>query len=229
MIERTPISQAAARRLQEMIRSGEFGADERLPSQRDLSERMGISRPSLREALMTLETLGIVRTYPGRGTYVARHGAASATGGQGWRYGSEHTIANVFEVRILIEARLARHAAALATLEDIEVLTTLTDRMEAAWSENDLVVHVEADSAFHRCIAQKTTNALLAETYERVEPLLTETQRQPIPFTRAGRMSQSIGEHRQIVAALNGRDPDGAELAMAEHIRNTAACAGIAV
>jgi GntR family transcriptional repressor for pyruvate dehydrogenase complex len=135
----------------------------------------------------------------------------------------------VFEVRILIEARLARHAAALATLEDIEALTTLTDRMEAAWAEEDLVAHVEADSAFHRRIADKTANTLLAETYERAGPLLTETQRQPIPFTHARRMSQSIAEHRQIVAALNRRDPHAAERAMVEHIRNTAACAGISV
>jgi GntR family transcriptional repressor for pyruvate dehydrogenase complex len=229
MIHRTPVPQAAARQLQQMIREGEFAAGERLPSQRVLSERMGISRPSLREALMTLETLGVVQTHAGRGTFVARPGAADLPDHPDWRYGARHSIESVFEVRILIEARLARHAAALATLKDIEALTSLTDRMEQAWAQQDLVANVEADLAFHRGIAARTANTLLAEAYERVGPMLAETQRQPIPFTRAGRMLESIAEHRQIVAALNRRDPDAAERAMVEHIRNTAACAGITV
>lgn len=229
MADRMPVSQVAARRLQAMIRRGDFGESERLPSERVLSVRMGISRPSLREALMTLETLGVVRTHPGRGTFVAQNDAPGRLDDYDWRYGSAHTIDSVFEVRILIEARLARHAAVLATLEDIEMLTSLTDRMEAAWTDQDLIANVEADSAFHLRISEKTTNTLLAEAYRHAQPLLTETQRQPIPFTPPDRMAQSICEHRQIVAALNRRDPDGAECAMAAHIRNTAACAGISV
>ena len=178
---------------------------------------------------MTLETLGVVRTYPGRGTFVAKPEITGPGEGADWRYGSDHTIESVFELRILLEGRLARHAAALATLEDIEILTSLTDRMEAVWAERDLVAHVEADAAFHLHVARKTTNTLLVETFERARPVLTETQRRPIPFTREGRMAESIAEHRGIIAALHRRDPDGAERAMVEHIRNTAACAGIAV
>lgn len=229
MMDRVPVSQAAARKLQQMIQDDTFTEGEKLPSQRVLAERLGISRPSLREALLTLETLGQVRTYPGRGTVVSKNDTRQLSNKLGWRYGAEHSIQSVFEVRILIEARLARHAAALATLDDIERLNALTDRMERAWAGQDLVDNVEADLMFHRHIAAKTANTLLAKAYELFVPLLSETQRQPIPFTPEERMSESIAEHRKIVAALDKRDPDGAERAMAEHIRKTAACAGIIV
>lgn len=229
MMDRMPVSQAAARRLQKMMRDGSFSAGDKLPSQRILADRIGISRPSLREALMTLETLGIVRTYPGRGTFVTAPKQVNGERNPDWRYGSEHDIQHVFEVRVLIESRLARHAAALATLEDITRLTALTDKMETAWARQDLVANVEADFAFHRHVAHCTSNTLFAEMFDQVAPLLAETQRSPIPFTHAQRMSESIAEHRRLVAALNRRDPDVAEQAMAEHIRKSAACAGIEV
>lgn len=229
MIDRTPVSQAAARKLQQMIRDEAFDQDAKLPSQRVLAERLGISRPSLREALLTLETLGQVRTFPGRGTFVTRHRAMRVPDSPDWRYGAEHSIQNVFEMRILLESRLARHAAAHATLDDIRSLIASTDRMERAWATQDLVDNVEADLAFHQQIAAKTTNTLLAQTYGQLAALLCETQRQPIPFTRQERMLESISEHRMIIAALNERDPESAERAMADHIRKTAACAGITV
>ncbi|WP_113913406.1 FadR/GntR family transcriptional regulator [Roseovarius dicentrarchi] len=229
MIDRIPVSQAAARKVQKMIQDGIFPVDQKLPSQRILAERLGISRPSLREALLTLETLGQIKTYPGRGTFVTKPGAQVAGGTAGWRYDTEHSLHSVFEMRILLEERLARHAATLATLEDITLLHSLADQMEAAWAQQDLVANVEADWAFHRHIASKTTNTLLAKTYEKFAALLTETQRTPIPFTHDARMSESIAEHRQIIAALNDRDADTAGRVMATHIRNTAARADVIV
>lgn len=229
MIDRIPVSQAAARKVQKMIQDGIFLVDQKLPSQRVLAHRLGISRPSLREALLTLETLGQIKTYPGRGTFVTQPSVQPADGTTGWRFGTEHSLHSVFEMRILLEERLARHAASLAKLDDITRLHALADQMEAAWAQGDLVANVEADWAFHRHIAGKTTNTLLAKTYERFTALLTETQRQPIPFTPDARMSESIAEHRCIIAALNDREPDTAERAMATHIRNTAACAGVTV
>ena len=81
-----PVGQAIARQLQEMIRSGELKPGEKLPSQRVLSERLKVSRPSLREALLTLETLGLVRTLPARGTFVVDPDAEGDGAPSIWRY-----------------------------------------------------------------------------------------------------------------------------------------------
>ena len=229
MIDRTPLSQTVARQLQKMIQSGELPKSERLPSQRVLSEKLGVSRPSLREALMTLETLGLIRTQAGRGTYVADPKELSLSDDAQWRYSDEHDMAHVFEIRLLLEGQLAQHAAETSTLDDIAVLKNATDQMEAAWERDDLIVNVEADQAFHQHIAGKSRNPLLLQTYSSLSNLLTETQRQPIPFTALDRMAASIAEHRAVIAAIHGRDAKGAEQAMVTHIRNTAACAGITV
>lgn len=229
MIDRTPVSQAVAKQLQKMIRNGELATSERLPSQRALAERLGVSRPSLREALMTLETLGLIRTYPGRGTFVSN--PQDQTGDQvaNWRYSKEYSIADVFEVRLLLEGQLARHAAESATLADISQLTATTDRMEAAWERGDLIANVDEDQLFHQHIASKSQNILLQQTYDSLGDLLTETQRQPIPFTALERMADSIKEHREIISAIHARDADQAQAAMIRHIRNTADCAGVAI
>ncbi|MCX7560982.1 FadR/GntR family transcriptional regulator [Sulfitobacter sp. F26204] len=230
MIDRTPVSQAVARKIQSLIQRGEFSPSKRLPSQRILAEQLGVSRPSLREALMTLETLGLIHTYPGRGTFVADDGATPETPDSSrWRYAERYAMQDVFEVRMLLECRLARHAAEMATFDDIAYLVAATDAMEAAWARQDLIVNVEEDLKFHRHIASKSRNALLSQQYEQVAAYLAETQRQPIPFTAVNRMADSIAEHRAVIQALNDRDADAAEAAMKAHIRNTAACTGLSV
>ena len=86
-----PVTEVVTRRIQEMIRSGEFPPDAKLPSQRILSERLGVSRASLREALLTLETLGLIRTLPARGTFVTAGGITQPTPAP--RYSQSPTIA----------------------------------------------------------------------------------------------------------------------------------------
>ena len=229
MIDRTPISQIVARQIQEKIQSGEIAASERLPSQRKLAEKLGVSRSSLREALMTLESLGLIKTYVGSGTVVCDPKDVAAPKNAHWRYAERYDMQDVFEVRLIYEGRLALHAAQTTTADDIKALTDATDKMESAWEAGDLVANVEEDLNFHRHIAQKNRNALLFQHYQSIAALLTETQRQPIPFTAVNRMAESIAEHRAIIHALHERDGEAAEKAMMAHIRNTAKCAGIDV
>lgn len=229
MIDRTPVSQIVARKIHERIKSGAFLASERLPSQRKLAEELGVSRSSLREALMTLETLGLIKTIVGSGTIVCEPQDSIAPITDHWRYSNDYSMKDTFEIRMIYEGRLARHAAQTATLGDISILTDATNKMEAAWGEGNLIENVEEDLIFHRHIASKSMNALLYQHYQSIAALLTETQRQPIPYTAVNRMADSIAEHRAIIDALHERDSDAAEQAMVTHIRNTAKCAGIVV
>ena len=97
------------------------------------------------------------------------------------------------------------------------------------WAAGDLLANVEADLRFHHAIAANCGNKMLRMMYETVQGLLSETQRQPIPHTNPSRMRDSIAEHRQIISAVAANDADAARDAMRCHIRNTAACAGIAL
>ncbi|CAM3364494.1 FadR/GntR family transcriptional regulator [Paracoccus nototheniae] len=223
--DKGPVTQVIARRLQEMIRSGQLQAGERLPSQRILSEQLNVSRPSLREALLTLETLGLVQTLPARGTFVLD--PASRPAQTTWRFDDAHDLRDVFQTRLLLEGEMCRLAAPAITPDALTALQAAATGFEEAWGAGDLVAHVEADLALHLGIAEACPNRMLSGVYRTVQQLVTETQRQPIPNTDPDRMRQSIAEHRAILDALARRDADTAEARMRDHIRNTAQCAGV--
>ena len=226
MLEKAPVTETTARRLQEMIRSGEFAVGSRIPSQRVLSDMLQVSRPSLREALLTLETLGLVRTLPARGTFVVDKDAQPPSSST-WRYDDLFSLEDVFQTRILIECELCRTAALNLEPTTLRQIEGYAVAFEQAWKQGDLVAHVEADLSLHRAIAEASPNHMLRRIYESVQTFLTESQRQPVPTTARERMAQSIAEHGEIVAALRTGSGDLAHGAMHKHIMNTAACAGV--
>ncbi|MEH6836459.1 MULTISPECIES: FadR/GntR family transcriptional regulator [Falsihalocynthiibacter] len=227
--DKSSVTQTVARQLQEMIRSGSLAKDEKLPSQRVLSEQLGVSRTSLREALLTLETLGLVRTLPARGTFVVGINTQEARGQDPWRFDEQYSILDVFQSRMMIETEMCRLAAPHINDAVAQKLREVTDQFELAWTRGDLVTHVEADLMFHRLIAQACPNAMLRRLYHSVSDLLTESQRVPIPSTALARMNASMEEHRTILHALTRNRPEDAANAMQAHIRNTAACVGISI
>ena len=227
MWDKAPVTQIVARRLQEMIRNGEWQIGQKLPSQRVLSEQLKVSRPTLREALLTLETLGLVGTLPARGTFVLD--PASRPPRTVWRYDDAHNLRDVFQTRLLVEGEMCGLAAISMTDKVSESLYAAATAFEEAWHRGDLVAHVEADLALHRGIADACPNRMLASIYINMQHLLSETQRQPIPNTDPDRMKNSIAEHKSILAALKSNDPEAAQRAMQGHIRNTARCAGVSV
>ncbi len=224
----SPLPQVVARRVQQKILDGEWKQGDQIPSQRILSEHFNVSRASLREALLTLETLGLIRTEPGRGTYVTA-GSHDSTEALKWRYSDSFAMADVFETRLMLEGQIAENAARAITPATLTQLVEATDEMERCWAAGDLLANVEADVKFHRAIAESCSNKMLQMVYETVQGLLSETQRQPIPHTNPSRMRDSIAEHRQIITAVAAQDSEAARQAMQRHVCNTAACAGIAL
>jgi GntR family transcriptional repressor for pyruvate dehydrogenase complex len=227
MFVRMLVPQSAARKIQEMILEGDLKDGEKIPSQRELSQTLNISRASLREALLTLETLGLLRTEPGRGTFVSRRDPSSSGAMARWRYADSYRLPDVFETRLLIEGRIANLAAKAISPEAIEALVAATDNMEKHWAAGDLLANVEADLEFHSIIAAACPNRMLVDLYNSARDLITETQRRPIPITEPARMSASISEHRRIIAALRAHNAAEAKAQMEDHIRNTARCAGV--
>jgi GntR family transcriptional repressor for pyruvate dehydrogenase complex len=229
MLNKTLVPQSVAREIQAMIQAGQLKAGEKIPSQREFSQKFGISRASLREALLTLETLGLLKTEAGRGTYVA---AIDGTSGQAghmapWRYSESHSVFDVFQTRILLEGEIARLSAGRLSQTQLEKMEKATKTMEDCWANQDLLANVDADLAFHGTIVSACSNTMLKALYQTVRDQITETQRQPIPITDPERMRQSIAEHRRIIAALKANDGALARVEMESHIRNTARCAGL--
>lgn len=222
-----PLPQVVARRLQALITRGEWTPGQQIPSQRILSEQLEVSRASLREALQMLETLGLIRSEPGRGTFVTHGPDPDRAAERRWRYADSFSLPDVFQTRVMLESQIAASAALVVGSAALDALVAATDDMQRGWEAGDLVANVEADLQFHRIVVDHCGNRMLQALYDNVAGLLTETQRQPIPRTGTERMVESLGEHRAVIAALRARDPDAARAAMAAHVRNTALHAGV--
>lgn len=227
MFARMLVPQSAARKIQGMILSGDLSAGQKIPSQRDLSQALKISRASLREALLTLETLGLLVTHPGRGTFVSDRSASESRSMARWRYADSYPVADVFETRRLLEGAICEQAASTLVSSDIERLEQIADDMQRSWAEGDLLSNVESDLEFHSVIVSGCHNRMLVDLYRSVQTVITETQRQPIPITAPSRMNESIAEHRRILDALRVSDGGAARQHMEQHIANTARCAGV--
>jgi GntR family transcriptional repressor for pyruvate dehydrogenase complex len=222
-----PIQPIAAPRLYQriaeaitaLIDGGEFPPGDRLPGERELARRLGVSRTSLREALSALELSGRLDIRMGSGVYVkaapgrkpARTRAARETEGSPFA---------VLQARRLVEAETAALAARHATPAQLagirEAFAQLADDMRANRPAS------EGDRLFHLRIAEAGGNAALAGIVRD----LWEAHRRPLDarlevlFVTDERRRDNIGEHRAILDAIRARDPAAARSAMRRHLAN---------
>lgn len=221
--ERVPVSHSAVRRIQEMISAGEVRSGGKLPSQRMLSERLNISRTSLREALSVLETLGLVRVEPGRGAVVC-DGPAGAEPPR-WSFDDRFPQTDVFQLRMLMETYTARMAAPSISAAQLHELRANLEAMREATRAEDLEASARLDLEFHRLIIDYAGNRMFAQIYASIADVMLELHR--LPLTARGRLWEPVTEHENIVQALERHDPDNAAYYMRLHLIRTAGRAGI--
>lgn len=218
------IPHAAVRRIREMIREGELKPGDALPSERLLSQRLGLSRASLREALSTLETLGVLRAEPRRGTFVADASQAEE-GAASWRFERRYSAAEFYQFRLVTEGYAARLAAMRTTPDQATGLRGNLRDMTAALQDGDLVTASQIDFEFHLLIMRMSGNRVFPDLWANYGPVLLESQR--LPFARPKRVWEPVVEHENVVQAIEHRDPDGAAYFMHVHLIRAADRIGV--
>lgn len=191
---------------------------DRLPAERDLADRLGVSRPSLREALIALEVEGRVDIRMGSGVYVA--GGVAGVPADAALVDGEGPF-EILEARGIIESAIAEEAARRVSQALIDRLDANLDAM--AGLSHDGTLSIKLDGEFHVSIAEGTGNPLLihltSETFnKRLTPLFTRLAshiEQPQSWRRA------LAEHRQIRDAIAANDPAAAHEAMRRHLMNS--------
>jgi GntR family transcriptional regulator, transcriptional repressor for pyruvate dehydrogenase complex len=226
---RSAVPQVAVQKIQTMILSGEFPQGGRLPSERQLAGQLAVSRASLREAMSVLETMGVVRTEPGRGTFVIADGGPDATilPLPMWRFASLYTLHEVYQSRHLAEGYAARLAAMAITDEEIAGLQKLVQLHKEATRTRDFLMSSQADFELHHRIMVLSKNRVLVDLHQNYSTIFLESQR--LPMARHERMWEPVDEHEKLAQAIARRDPDGAEYYMRLHITRAADRVGIAL
>jgi GntR family transcriptional repressor for pyruvate dehydrogenase complex len=199
------------------ILSGDLKPGNRLPPERELSEQFGVSRTAIREAMKALTQKGLVEVQPGRGTFVT-NGTSSvmrSSFGLVMKLGLAEGTRDLVEVREILEPEIAALAARRANQEQIAILREAVSVMEK--SLEDVETFVEADLDFHLALAEGAQNTLILMLIDTWVDLLRELR------TRIARVNGGIERaqfhHKQILQAVENRDPQAARDAMHAHLQ----------
>ncbi|SRR5258705_2488498 len=201
-----------------LIERGEYDAGQRLPPERDLAKQLGVSRPSVREALIALEVEGYVEVRVGSGVYVMGSGRSA----RAETLPADSGPFELIKARWLIEAECAGLAAKSATKAQIRAMEEALDQMEADRDRG--VMPLGADRLFHLRIAEASGNSALALVVktlwdQRQGPLFLRLEHH---FDTPDLWTVAIREHRDIVAAITRHDAGAARTAMRRHMNHAA-------
>ncbi|WP_421726209.1 FadR/GntR family transcriptional regulator [Bauldia sp.] len=216
-VERNSVADQVAKKILDLVRTGNLKPGDQLPPERDLAQMLQVSRPSLREAMRGLQILGVVKSRQGGGAYISSLDAADLLGPLQFLITlNAQNVDALYESRGLIEGGVARKATERLTDADIARLQAMVV-LQADLVTDPLGFRV-SDLEFHRTVMDSTDNPFLIRVAYSLYVLGMEYRR--IASETPGVLKQSLADHEEIVAAFVARDPDAAETAMVRHMRN---------
>jgi DNA-binding FadR family transcriptional regulator len=212
-IEPRRLYRQIADQIRGLIQTGEFPPASRLPAERDLARQLGVSRPSVREALIALEVEGLVEVRVGSGIYVQHRSVSKPP-----EVPMETGPFELLRARWIIEGECAALAAKAATRQQIQGMREALDMMEEDKRRN--AMPLEGDRLFHLRLAEASGNSalvLVVKTLweQRSGPLFTQLEHH---FDTPELWSAAIREHRAVVAAIGAHDAASARRAMRQHL-----------
>lgn len=201
-IQRGSLVDTAIESLRSAIQQGHWPVGERLPVEAELSEALGVSRNTVREAVRVLAHVGMLETRQGDGTYVR----STRDPGESLRRVARSRLRDQLEVRIMLEAEAAGLAARRRTAEDLRRMTEALD--ERARAGNDLVSRVHHDERFHHALVEAAHNPPLLEIYRYFAQSVAETIERT--ETDAALPEPSQEDHELLLAAIRQQNAERA-------------------
>lgn len=215
------LSSAVVEQIELLILRGILRPGERLPSERELSERMGVSRPSLREALAELQKNGLITSRPGAGVFVDDALEAQFSPPL-TRLFSVHkdAVYDYIAFRRDMEGLAAERAARLGSDTDLRVVDTLFGKMEAAHSKRNPDEEAGLDAEFHMAIIEASHNVVMLHMMRSMFQLLQEGVffNRQVMFKQRMTRDMLLDQHRVINDALQARDAEAARAAVDAHL-----------
>lgn len=217
MIVRKNISDQVYDYLVNEIKEGRLKPGEKLPTERALSEKLGVSRVPIREAIRSLSRMGVLTTRQGDGTFVnAKNPDVLSKAMDIYMQLDDKLVIEFMEVRKIMESEAARLASINATDEDIIKISEINEQrkriVEASDGDFDYHKLYEYDRQFHFAIAEATHNSVFMNFLDAIRTTLKIQQE------GSSTPVKSNAYHQKIVEAIIARDPDGASKAMADHL-----------
>lgn len=220
-IETEKLSSAVVRQIELLILRGILRPGERLPAERDLAERLGVSRPSLRQAIAELQELGLIASKPGAGIFIADVlGSAFSPALERLFATHDEAMFDYLSFRRDLEALAAERAAVAASHSDLQVIQTTFDQMETAHQRRSSKDEARLDAQFHMAILEASHNVVMLHMMRSMFDLLQAGvfYNRQIMFKRRTTRAQLLEQHRAINDGLQARDPVAARAAVVAHL-----------
>jgi len=215
-IRRNKVYEEVARQLERIILKKLHPGD-KLPSERELAENLGVSRSSIRDAIRSLELMGLVEPRQGAGTVVREISADTLMNPltNVLRHKME-LVGELLDFRKMLEPPLAARAATHASDEELEEMEEILRRQETKLRRGEAAI--EEDSEFHYSIAMASGNSVVLKVLDVLMDLLRDTRERSLQLE--GRPQRSLAGHRRVLAAIKRRDAEAAKAAMRRHIED---------
>jgi GntR family transcriptional repressor for pyruvate dehydrogenase complex len=214
-VRKTRLFEDVARQVQALIVDGVLKPGDLLPPERQLAERFGVSRNSVRDAIRVLELTGLVVARHGEGNVVADVSTETLLAPIAQLLlRKRKLVAELLDVRKLLEPGLAARAAVHASEDQIASMEGILSRQRAKALRGESTV--EEDSEFHYAIALAAQNGVVVKLLDMLMDLLRETRSRSLQVQ--GRLERSLAGHRRVLEAIKRRDPAAAERAVRRHL-----------
>ncbi|CUI52671.1 FadR/GntR family transcriptional regulator [Cognatishimia activa] len=215
------LSTSVIKQLELLILRGVLRPGERLPSERELAEKLGVSRPSLREAISELQERGLLSAKAGAGVFVADVlGNAFAPALVKLFAAHEDAVFDYISFRKDMEGLAAERAATYASDTDLRVINSVFEKMEAAHPKRNPADEARLDADFHLAIIEASHNIIMLHMMRSMYDLLREGvfYNRTMLFKQRATRSDLLQQHRTINDALQARDPEGSRKAVVDHL-----------
>lgn len=217
-IERSPLYEVVAERLGSFIESENLKPGDRLLPERELAERLGVSRTSVRQALTAMRVMGLIEVRPGAGAYLQRSPADLVPNLAAEVANAEVDHPMIWEVREGVEVQAARLAARRRSDEDLAAMSAALSSM--AGSIEGGGDGVDGDRLFHRAVIAAAHNELLSRLVDQLADVIDRTSE--VSLTLPGRAPRSLEVHHEILAAIEAGDEQRATERMRCHVAESA-------
>jgi GntR family transcriptional regulator, transcriptional repressor for pyruvate dehydrogenase complex len=215
------LSTSVVRQIEQLILRGILRPGERLPSERDLAERMGVSRPSLRDAIAELSDEGLLVSRAGSGVFVADVlGSAFSPALTQLFATHEEAVFDYIGFRRDMEGLAAERAARFGSETDLKVIDTIYHKMEAAHQKRDPTDEAELDAQFHMAIIEASHNVIMLHMMRSMFDLLRTGVFYNRQMMFKNRMTRDnlLDQHRAMNMGIQARDPAAARAAVEAHL-----------
>lgn len=221
-IEAEKLAATVVRQIELLILRGILRPGERLPSERELADRMGVSRPSLRGAISNLQDRGLLDTRAGSGIYVAESlGSAFPEALVDLFAAHDEAVFDYIAFRRDMEGLAAERATRLGSDTDLKVIQTVFEKMETAHEKRNPTQEAQLDAEFHLAIIEASHNVVMLHMMRAMFRMLREGvfYNRQVMFKQRTTRDVLLDQHRAINAALQNRDGSAARQAVDDHLK----------